>query len=74
MRTTVTTGGKTSIPVELRKKYSVRDHTKLLWIDDGTALRILPIPEDPIAFLQGKVQREEYDKSFFRSKANRKIS
>ena len=53
MKTTVTKRGQTAIPAKLRKKFSIDDKTKLEWMDEGDALKVIPIPKDPIASYKG---------------------
>ena len=54
MQTTVTGRGQTAIPAKLRKKYGIDDQTKLEWIDEGDALKVIPVPKDPVASYKGK--------------------
>jgi bifunctional DNA-binding transcriptional regulator/antitoxin component of YhaV-PrlF toxin-antitoxin module len=53
MKTTVTTRGQVSIPAALRKKYSIETETKVEWIEEGNALKIVPLPKDPIKAFRG---------------------
>jgi AbrB family looped-hinge helix DNA binding protein len=58
METSVTKRGQTVIPAPLRKRYSIREGDKLVWIDDGTTIRVVPVPADPIAALEGSAKGE----------------
>jgi AbrB family looped-hinge helix DNA binding protein len=53
LKTTVSKRGQTVIPAELRKQYGISPGDTLAWIDTGTSLQVMPLPEDPIAALRG---------------------
>jgi bifunctional DNA-binding transcriptional regulator/antitoxin component of YhaV-PrlF toxin-antitoxin module len=46
--------GQTVVPAELRRKYQLREGDRLVWLDDGGTLRVIPLPADPIAALRGR--------------------
>jgi AbrB family looped-hinge helix DNA binding protein len=53
MKSTVSTRGQVSIPAELRRKYRIEPETTLVWIEDGNAIKVIPVPKDPIRAFRG---------------------
>lgn len=52
-QTTVTQRGQTSIPVQIRHRYNLKAHTKLVWLDFGRTISVVPISDDPMKTLRG---------------------
>jgi AbrB family looped-hinge helix DNA binding protein len=53
MLTKVSSRGQTAIPAEIRKKYGIKENSKLQWIDEGEIITVVPISEDPIKSFRG---------------------
>jgi len=54
MESTVTVRGQTAIPVAIRRRYNIKRKSKLVWIDDGHTITVMPITQDPIKALKGR--------------------
>jgi len=53
MKTTISARGQVSIPAALRKKYGIETDTQVEWIEEGNAIKIVPLPKDPIKAFRG---------------------
>lgn len=53
MRTTLTKRGQTAVPAKIRKKFHLDAESKIEWIIEGNAIRIIPIPQNPVKAFEG---------------------
>ena len=53
METTLTERGQTVIPAEIRKRYDLKKGDKLIWLDTGKTITVIPVPSDIVAALEG---------------------
>lgn len=51
--TVITRRGQTVVPAAIRRRHGLSDGDRLYWIDDGTTIRVVPVPEDPVEALTG---------------------
>lgn len=58
MQTSVTKRGQTVIPAAIRKRYHIADGDQLVWLDDGQAITVVPVPRDPVQALRGRGKGE----------------
>lgn len=59
METTITKRGQTVIPAIIRRRHHIQDGDRLTWIDDGITIRVVVVPADPIAALEGSGRGEQ---------------
>jgi bifunctional DNA-binding transcriptional regulator/antitoxin component of YhaV-PrlF toxin-antitoxin module len=59
MDTVITKGGATSIPLDIRARYQLQPGDRLIWLDDGNAIRLVPVPADPLRALRGTGRGEK---------------
>lgn len=52
----VSTKGWVVIPKNLREKYGLKKGTKVLVMDYGNFLALMPLPEDPVEALHGMLE------------------
>jgi AbrB family looped-hinge helix DNA binding protein len=53
MHTKVTKRGQVSVPAEVCKKLHIGPNTKLAWIIEGDAVKVIALPTDPIKAFRG---------------------
>jgi len=53
METIITERGQTSVPAVLRRKYHLQPHSKLVRVDMGSSIHVVPVSLNPIAGLRG---------------------
>jgi AbrB family looped-hinge helix DNA binding protein len=54
----VTKKGQANIPAAIRKRRHIHEGDRLVWIDDGEVIRIVPLPKDSLKALRGAGQGE----------------
>lgn len=49
----VTRQGQTTIPKDLREKYRIKEGDKIIYVDVGDHMAVLPLPKEPLKVLEG---------------------
>ncbi|MBW2610558.1 MAG: AbrB/MazE/SpoVT family DNA-binding domain-containing protein [Deltaproteobacteria bacterium] len=68
MESIITKKGQVVVPVLLRRKYGITAGTRVVWIDTGSVIKLIPIPEDPVAALRGCSKGEDLSASLLRDR------
>ncbi len=68
MESIITKKGQVVVPVLLRRKYGITAGTRVVWIDTGSVIKLIPIPEDPVAALRGCSKGENLSASLLRDR------
>ena len=58
MQTSVSKRGQTVIPAPIRKRYRIQEGDRLVWLDDGQTITVIPVPADPVSALRGSGRGE----------------
>jgi AbrB family looped-hinge helix DNA binding protein len=53
----VTARGQVSIPAEIRRKFNIEPGSIVEWIVEGSVIKVILLPEDPIAAFRGRGSR-----------------
>ncbi len=53
MDTLVSKRGQTVVPAAIRKRHRIKEGDRLVWLDDGVTIRVVPLAADPIKALRG---------------------
>ncbi len=48
METSVTKRGQTVVPAAIRRRYHIDGGSRLVWLDDGETIRVVPVPPTPL--------------------------
>lgn len=69
MQTKITKRGQTVVPAPIRKRYGIQVGDRLVWLDDGETIKVIPIPSDPVEALRGSGEGENLLAALLRSRA-----
>lgn len=58
METMVSKRGQTVIPALIRKRHGIQEGDRLVWLDDGQSIRVIPVPADALKALRGRARGE----------------
>ena len=53
MKTTLSERGQTAVPAAIRERFGMKPGQQIEWVEDGKAIHLLPVPEDPIKHFRG---------------------
>ena len=46
------------IPALLRKRYDITEGDTLIWLEDPSGIKVIPVPSDPVRALRGRGKGE----------------
>jgi AbrB family looped-hinge helix DNA binding protein len=69
MRSTVSSRGQTAVPAEVRRRFHLREHSRLEWIIDGDVITVLPVPSTPVRSLRGTLKNKYSGRALLKARA-----
>jgi AbrB family looped-hinge helix DNA binding protein len=69
MHTLVTKRGQTVVPAAIRKRHRIEEGDRLVWLDDGSSIRVVPVSGDPIQALRGAGKGERLTERLLEERA-----
>ncbi|HEY2821483.1 MAG TPA: AbrB/MazE/SpoVT family DNA-binding domain-containing protein [Candidatus Acidoferrum sp.] len=70
---TVTTKGQLVIPAKLRRKYEIREGTRIAFVEDGNRLVLQPLTSGFIRSLRGSLKGRSLDILYEERKRDREL-
>ena len=58
METLVSKRGQTVVPAPIRKRYHIHEGDRLVWVDDGKSIKVIPVPAKALEALRGRGKDE----------------
>jgi len=58
METLVSKRGQTVVPAPIRKRYHIHEGDRLVWVDDGKSIKVIPVPAKALEALCGRGKDE----------------
>jgi len=68
METTLTDRGQTAIPARIRKRFGLKPGQKLVWVEDGKVIYVLPVAKDPIQAFRGSSKKSGLTEALLHSR------
>ncbi len=65
---TVSARGQLVIPASLRRRYGLKGGEKVLWVDTGRHLLLVPLPPDPVRDSRGFVKGGRLTQALLRAR------
>ena len=56
IKSSVSTRGQLVVPHKLRKKYGIKPHSQVRWIDTGQGLMLVPLTDEPVTSSRGMLK------------------
>jgi AbrB family looped-hinge helix DNA binding protein len=56
---TIVKYGRTTIPAAIRRQHDIQDGDRLVWLDNGRQIIVIPASDDPIKALRGRGHGEK---------------
>lgn len=68
MRTTVSSRGQTAVPAEVRRRFNLKEKSRLEWIIEGDVITLLPVPPDPVRAFRGSLRSKYSGNAFLKER------